>query len=229
MIETKPTVSHLPAIARGGAGPLPQNRRSTSRRREAISGLLFILPLFAAVAVLNFYPIIRNTYLSFTETGIFTGETWTGLSQYVRLFQDPEMWQSLLNTLEYAVIGLLGIPVAVIIAGLLNRPGLRFKSLYRVLFFLPVVTMPVAIGMIWSLMFNGDYGIINQALGTIGLPGVMWLSDPVAVIFAVGLVAVWAGHRVAPDHASCRIRGEHAALRDKFHAMLRRAVSASEN
>ncbi|MGV8895755.1 MAG: carbohydrate ABC transporter permease [Rhodoglobus sp.] len=155
--------------------------------------MLFILPLFTAVTVLNFYPIIRNTYLSFTETGIFSGETWTGLRQYIRLFQDPEMWQSLLNTLEYAVIGLLGIPLAVIIAGLLNRPGLRFKSLYRVLFFLPVVTMPVAIGMIWGLMFNGDYGIINQMLKSVGLPGVPWLSDPVAVIFAVGLVAVWAG------------------------------------
>lgn len=187
------TASPRSAFGRGDTRPFRSNRKSPARRREAITGLLFILPLFAAVGVLNFYPIIRNTYLSFTQTGIFSGETWTGLSQYVRLVQDPAMWQSLLNTMEYAAIGLLGIPLAVIIAGLLNRPGLRFKSFYRVLYFLPVVTMPVAIGMIWGLMFNGDYGIINQGLKAIGLPSVPWLSNPISVIFAVGLVAVWAG------------------------------------
>ncbi|MER3390831.1 MAG: sugar ABC transporter permease [Microcella sp.] len=176
---------------RGDVAPNSPGRTHTARRREAVTGFLFILPLFATVSLFMFYPIIRNTYLSFTETGVFGGETWTGLDQYIRLVQDPQMWMAIRNTGLYALIGLLGIPLALIIAGLLNRPGLRFKSLFRVIYFLPVVVMPVAIGMIWRLLFNDDYGIINSILNTIGLSSVQWLSDPVAVIFAIGFVAVW--------------------------------------
>ncbi|TDT74704.1 multiple sugar transport system permease protein [Arthrobacter sp. AG258] len=181
--------------------PLLEPRRRNprkARRQEAIAGLLFIAPLFAGVTVLNFYPIVRNTYLSLTKTGVFTGETFIWLDQYIKLFQDPQMWQAVLNTLLYGVIGLLGIPISVVIAGLLNRPGLRFQSGYRVLYFLPVVTMPVAIAMIWKLLYNGDYGLINQFLGIFGAPNIQWLTDPRFVIAAIGLVGVWAsiGHHV---------------------------------
>ncbi|MBN8424960.1 sugar ABC transporter permease [Microbacterium esteraromaticum] len=170
----------------------PPRRLGTARNREALAGYLFILPVFLGTAIFNFYPIFRSLYLSLTETGVFAGETFVGLQQYVRLFQDEQMLRSVFNTLIYATIGLAGIPLAVIFAGLLTKKGLRFVGGYRVLYFLPVVTMPVAVGLVWGLLFNTDYGIINQFLTALGLSPVPWLTDPSTMMIAIALVGIWA-------------------------------------
>ncbi|MFF8478922.1 carbohydrate ABC transporter permease [Streptomyces sp. NPDC015414] len=186
--------SRAPATAdRGGGTVPPRDRRTVAARREAAAGYLFILPLFLGVTAFCFYPLVRNLYLSTTRTGIFTGQTFVGADQYQRLLGDGEFWRSLINTFAYAGIALLGIPVSLVVAGLLNQRGLRFLSAYRVVYFLPVVTMPVAVGMIWKLLYNGDYGVLNQLLGTVGLDGAQWLSGPHLVIVAIGLVGVWSG------------------------------------
>ncbi|SCG37762.1 carbohydrate ABC transporter permease [Micromonospora coxensis] len=174
-------------------GPPTRRRRGQAGRREALAGYLFILPLFLGVSLFAFYPLVRNFYLSMTETGVFAGETFVGADQYQRLVSDGEFWRALLNTFGYAAIAMLGIPISLVVAGLLNRSGLRFKSAYRVIFFLPVVTMPVAIGMIWQLLYNGNHGIINQLLGLVGISPVQWLSDSRFSLVAIGLVGVWAG------------------------------------
>ncbi|ODT67055.1 MAG: hypothetical protein ABS75_24475 [Pelagibacterium sp. SCN 63-23] len=161
--------------------------------REALVGYVLILPLFIGVSVLFFYPIGRSIQLSFMKTGIFKGETFAGLMQYQKLLEDPVMWQSIANTFIYAGVALLQIPLAIFFAALLNARGLRFVGFYRVLFFLPVVTMPAAVGIVWTLLYNTDYGVINQVLKAVGIPGVAWLTQPVVVIIAVGIVGIWSG------------------------------------
>lgn len=156
-----------------------------------MTGLAFILPLFLGTAVLYFYPILRTMYLSFTETGFFVGETWTGLSQYQKLLADPNFWGALSNSLVYSIVAVMGIPLAIVLAALLNMKGLRFKSGYRLLYFLPVVTMPVAIGMVWTLLYNGDFGLINRVLGFFGMQGPSWLTSSATALVAVAVVGVW--------------------------------------
>ncbi|WP_422742435.1 carbohydrate ABC transporter permease [Micromonospora sp. WMMD754] len=192
---TQQLTQSRPLPARGVRSGPPHRRRraSPARRREAAAGYLFILPLFLGVSLFAFYPLVRNFYLSLTETGVFGGERFVGADQYHRLVSDGEFWRALLNTFAYAGIAILGIPISLVIAGLLNRCGLRFRSAYRVVFFLPVVTMPVAIGMIWQLLYNGEHGVVNQLLGLVGLDPVQWLSDSRTTILAIGLVGVWAG------------------------------------
>lgn len=165
----------------------------SERQREALTGYLFILPLFAGVTVLYFYPIIRSFELSLMQTGVFKGETFVGLKHYKHLIEDPMMWRALGNSVLYAIVGLLEVPLAILFASLLNTPGLRFLSFYRVLFFLPVVTMPAAVGMVWQLLYNIDYGPINQGLGAIGIPPVSWLTQPIVVVIAVAMVGIWSG------------------------------------
>lgn len=167
--------------------------RLSERSREAITGYLFILPLFLGVTVLFFYPIFRSVELSFMKTGIFKGETFVGLSQYQKLIQDPLMWKALRNTFIYAAVGLLEIPIAIFFAALLHTKGLKFISGYRLFFFLPVVTLPSAIGMIWMLLYNADFGIINQTLSLVGIGTIYWLTTPVLVIVSVAIVGIWAG------------------------------------
>ncbi|MET4783159.1 sugar ABC transporter permease [Glaciihabitans sp. UYNi722] len=191
------TVAPASYAARAAAerAPRPLGRRpggGKDRRYEALTGYLMILPLFAGVSVLFFYPIGRSIYLSFTKTGIFRGETFVGLAQYQQLLGDSQFWASVAHTLLYALISLAAIPIAVFFAALLNVKGLRFRSFYRVLFFLPVVTMPVAVGMIWKYLFNSDFGVVNQVIGLIGIPKVAWLSQPIVVVVAIAIVGLWA-------------------------------------
>ncbi|GAB3038503.1 sugar ABC transporter permease [Parafrigoribacterium mesophilum] len=157
----------------------------------------FVAPLFLGVCVFYLWPILQTIYFSFTKFGVFGGQTWIGADNWVRLFQDPDFYRAILNTLIYSGIVLLGIPVAVFLASLINRPGLKFSSLYRVLFFLPYIAMPVAISLVWRMMFNGDFGIINYVLSVVGIDGPHWLSTPGLALISVSLVGFWGSFGLA--------------------------------
>ncbi len=188
MSNTSSQSPRLTSVRRGGPA-----FHISERTREAITGYVLILPLFIGVTILFFYPIARSFELSFMQTGVFKGETFAGLKQYRHLFSDPQMWVATRNTFIYAGVALLEIPIAVFFATLLHTKNLAFLSGYRLMFFLPVVTLPSAIGMIWTLMYNGDFGIINQVLNVMGIPKISWLTTPIVVIVAVAFVGIWMG------------------------------------
>ncbi|WP_310739209.1 sugar ABC transporter permease [Microbispora sp. H10830] len=160
-------------------------------RAEALWGYAFIAPTGLGLAVFYLWPVLQTAYFSFTEWGAFGGHTWTGLDNYSRLLGDPEVGRAMLNTLAYTALGLIGIPLAIVFAALLNRPGLRGVSVYRTAFFLPVVTMPVAVAMLWRWLYNGDYGLVNQVLATVGIDGPNWIADPATAMYALVVVGVW--------------------------------------
>jgi len=176
------------------ASPPPTTKTPRATGAPRTDGLwpwLFVLPLLIGVGTFFIWPIIQTFYYSFTSWGVFGGSSFTGIANYVRLVSDPQLYQSLLNTIIYTVIVLLGIPIAVWLASLLNTPGLRFAQFYRVLFFLPYVAMPAAIALVWRIMFNGDFGIVNSFLGVFGIDGPYWISTPGFALVAVSLVGLW--------------------------------------
>ncbi|TDO52604.1 multiple sugar transport system permease protein [Kribbella sp. VKM Ac-2527] len=152
---------------------------------------LFVLPTFLGVLVFYLWPLVKTLYDSFTETGPFGGSTWVGAANYSQLVGDTEVYRAILNTVVYTAIVLLGIPLAVLFASLLNRPNLRFAMLYRTLFFLPYVAMPTAISLVWRIIYNGDYGVLNQALGVIGIDGPSWITQEWFALVAVALLGLW--------------------------------------
>lgn len=176
---------------------VPLDERQLRRRERKFAhkdkwwGYALIAPAGLGLAVFYLWPVLQTLYFSFTEWGPFGGTTWIGLENYRTLVADPEVWQSLGNTLFYTVLVLLGIPVAMILAVLLNLKGMRGTGFYRTLYFLPVVTMPAAVAVVWRWLYNGDIGIVNEALGKIGIDGAFWVSDPSTVRFAVAAVGVW--------------------------------------
>jgi multiple sugar transport system permease protein len=184
--QAPPASSLLGRPGRGG----PPARRGP-RPAAWLWPWLFVAPLAAGIAVFYLWPIVQTAWYSLTETGPFGGSTFAGLANYVALFADPELYLSLGNTLLYTVVVLLGIPIAVGLASLLNLPRLRFAALYRVLFFLPYVAMPTAIAMVWRVIFNGDFGILNRALAVVGIEGPYWISTPGAATVAVAVVGLW--------------------------------------
>ncbi|GAA0434242.1 ABC transporter permease subunit [Leifsonia naganoensis] len=155
--------------------------------------LLFIGPTALGLLVFYLWPTVRTFILSFTQSGPFGGSAFAGLENYARLAEDPALGRALINTAIYMLIALVGIPLAVAIAALLNTAGLKGRSVYRMLYFLPVVTMPAAIALVWKMLYNGDYGILNQALHVVGIQGGSWLTNPATALYAVALVGIWAG------------------------------------
>jgi multiple sugar transport system permease protein len=152
---------------------------------------VFVLPTFLGVLVFYLWPLLKTLYDSFTESGPFGGATWVGVANYSQLVGDSQVYRAIVNTVVYTAIVLLGIPVAVLFASLLNRPGLTGAMVYRTLFFLPYVAMPTAISLVWRIIYNGEYGVLNQALGVFGIDGPSWITEPWFALIAVALLGLW--------------------------------------
>ncbi|QHF96393.1 sugar ABC transporter permease [Streptomyces sp. NHF165] len=180
------------ATAPGGLDPAALRRRERRfRYRDKWWGYALIAPAGLGLAVFYLWPVVQTLYYSFTEWGAFGGTEWIGLTNYRTLVGDPEFWQALGNTVVYTALVLLGIPLAMVLAVLLNVKGMRGTGIYRTLYFLPVVTMPAAVAVVWRWLYNGDVGILNQALSAIGIDGTFWVSDPTTVRFAIAAIGVW--------------------------------------
>ena len=188
--EARTAVAGRAAAAGRGA---PRKRRRSSLGRSPWWALVFLGPSALGLAVFYLWPTVRTFILSFTRSGPFGGSDWIGIANYQRLFADPDLVGALINTGLFTLIGLVGIPLAVIIAGLLNTTGLAGKSVYRVLYFLPVVTMPAAIAIVWRTLYNGDFGVLNQILRVFGIHGTSWLTNSSTALVAVALVGIWGG------------------------------------
>lgn len=153
--------------------------------------LLFIGPIALGLVIFYLWPIVDTLYLSLGKTGVFGGWQWIGFANYAKVLSDPEFARALGNTFAYTGLVLLALPVALVIAVLLHTKGLRFVGALRVAYFLPIVTMPVAVGWIWNLIYNGEFGALNAVLGLFGIPGVSWLTNPTTALAAIGVAGIW--------------------------------------
>lgn len=175
--------------------PAPAGRAArVSRRRrrgEAAWAAFFLAPTALGLAVFYLWPVVQTFYYSFTTWGPFGGHTFSGLSNYRQLVHDPELRSAFVNTAWYCLLGLAGVPVALVLAAVLARPGRRGVGFYRAVLFLPVVTMPVAVAVVWRWLYAGDFGLINTLLAKVGIDGPYWISDPQTALIAVAAVAMW--------------------------------------
>lgn len=171
-------------------GPARERRRRVPNPDGAWPWL-FVLPTLIGLAIFYFWPVVQTAYYSFTKWGVFGGAEFVGLDNWISLLESGQVPRALVNTLVYTAMLLLGIPISIYIASLLNRPGLRFAAFYRVLYFAPFVSMPAAIALVWGMIFNSQYGILNQFLGVFGVPRVFWTSTEWVALIAIGIVGIW--------------------------------------
>ncbi|MGO5052411.1 carbohydrate ABC transporter permease [Lachnospiraceae bacterium LCP25S3_G4] len=167
--------------------------KATKRSRtEFLWGWFFILPTMLGLIILNIIPIFQTIYQSFFKTGSFgRGNVFVGMQNYERLIADDKVWQALGNTLKYAIIEVpLSIVIAIVLAVLLNKK-MKGRSIYRAIYFLPMVVAPAAVAMVWRWLYNSEFGLLNHALNAIGLKSVNWISNPKIAIISVAIVGVW--------------------------------------
>lgn len=160
-------------------------------KQHLIYGYLFIAPTAIGLFLLNIYPAIQTIYLSFQRSTGFGNSTFVGLENYQKMFADKEVWQSLINTFIYAVISVPIIVVFSLLVAVLMNQKIRGLSLYRTIYFLPVVAAPSAVAMIWRWLFNSDYGLINFVLNKLGMNSVQWISNPNIAISTIIIVGIW--------------------------------------
>lgn len=158
---------------------------------EARWGWILILPGLAGLGTFSIWPTFRTLYYSFTLWGPFGGHTWDGLANYRTLFSDSEVLHALRNTIIFAALALLSVPIGIVVSALLNRQNLRGLSVYRTLYFIPVITLPAAVALMWKFVYNGDYGPVNQVLRAVGIHGPHWTADPSTALYSVAVVAIW--------------------------------------
>lgn len=160
-------------------------------RIRLFSGLAFISPWIIGFLVFTLYPVISSLYYSFCDYDVLSKPVFVGTLNYKDMFSDEVFWQSLWNTFIYAAFALpLGMITALMFAVLLNCQ-IKAKSIFRMLFFLPSLVPLVATAMIWLWIFNGKYGLMNNALAFLGVEGPNWLSDAMWTKPALILTSIW--------------------------------------
>jgi multiple sugar transport system permease protein len=168
-------------------------RASSPFRTEALMGYLFIVPSVALFLIFVLLPAFLAFFLSFTRYDILTPIQWIGLQNYERLTRDTLFFISLRNVVAYVLMFVpLILALSLCLAMLLNRkrPGVRF---FRILFYIPVITSPIAAATIWTMILHKDFGLINRALAVVGISGPTWLFDPDYVMLAIVMVTLWQG------------------------------------
>ncbi|MDZ5077242.1 sugar ABC transporter permease [Nesterenkonia sp. HG001] len=184
--------TEAPQRASDEARPTPSPQRRTRRRRRPIqwAGYIFLLPWFLGM-LFTIVPFGASLYLGFTDYDLLTPPSWVGLENFIELFRDPRVGQSLIVTFTYTLVSVpLSLIAALGVALALNR-GLRGLPLYRAVYYLPsLLGGSVAIVMLWRQIF-GTRGIVNTFLGWFGIDGPAWVSDPSTALSVLIILNVW--------------------------------------
>ena len=162
------------------------------KKTNNLSAFILLFPAFFCLFLFNFYPILRNFYLSFTSWDMVTGDPrFIGLENYLSLLSDSTFRVSFWNNIHYTVVTVpLSIILGILIAMLMN---VRMKGIqvFRVIYFLPQITSMIAIGIVWTTVL-ANYGPINQFLMTLGMENPpQWLSSSDWALISVEMVSIW--------------------------------------
>ena len=167
--------------------------KSKQTRRELKWGLIFITPWIIGFLIFNLYPTLASFYYSFTDKGLVRPPEFVGFDNYAKLLtHDSQFIKAIGNTLYMVVFAVpLGIVVAFLTALLLNMK-VRGQAGFRTIYYLPTVVPAVAGTLLWLWILNPQYGIMNQALQSIGLRSPAWFGSPLWSKPALIMMGLWA-------------------------------------
>jgi ABC-type sugar transport system permease subunit len=165
--------------------------------RKALTGYAFILPALLLLVVFALGPFLFTIWVSLHEWNMLTpveDMPWVGLDNYKFLFQDDPLFRETLKNTIVFTLGNVGVSLslALLVAIVLNGP-IRWRPLWRAAFFLPYITAPVAIAIVWRNMLDGQFGMINGLLARVGLPQQGFIDSLDQAMPSLIGVAVWQG------------------------------------
>lgn len=161
--------------------------------KKSIKGWLYILPALFIIFVFTLYPLVRAFAMSFEEGFDLIHGTYKdiGFENYQKVLADPSFLKAIKNTTIYAIIVVpCSICLSLLIAAMINGTQ-KTKGLFQTIYFLPYVTSVIAIGIVWSWIYNSNYGLLNTFLNFLGFDSIPWLNKPKYALPALIIFAIW--------------------------------------
>lgn len=163
----------------------------TPQGRRTVIGYIFIGPFILGVLLWVLIPALTAAWLVFHDWNLISPAKYTGLDNIVRLGTDKLFWQSLKVTSIYTVVSVpLGLVISFSLALLINQQ-IRGIAIFRTIFYLPSIMPIVAAAVLWSWIFNTEFGLLNTLLRYVGLPKIGWLQRPEWALTALILMSLW--------------------------------------
>ena len=168
----------------------PANPLLRSERRWAV---FFLTPSLIGFLVFTFLPVVASLGLSFVKWNLIRAPEFIGIDNYTRAFRDPMFLRVLKNTVVYT-LGTVPSAMALSLAlALALNQKIRGVTLFRGLYYLPVVAPMIAVTMVWRWLYNTNYGVINYILSLIDVPAIPWLTSTRWAMPSVIIMSVWKG------------------------------------
>lgn len=168
---------------------------NTSSRTTA--AWIFLSPAMTVIGIFFVLPVLAAFVLSFTDFDIYALGNWDyirfiGFQNYARILETPLFWKALKNTFYFVLVGgPLSVAVSLGTALMLDSKLAKFKSFYRTVYFLPVVSSLIAVAIVWRYLYHPAHGLLNYFLSLFGVSPIDWLGDPDLAMPAIILMAVW--------------------------------------
>jgi multiple sugar transport system permease protein len=200
------------ATLTAGRRPASRRRPDRGRRREVVAGYLFSLPFLALFLVFTIGPVLASFLMSFTDLRSSDvrsplAVSAVGLDNYSKLLSDETFHKAALNTAYFVVIGVpLTMCLALAVAVGLNTGITRLRTVFRVGYYLPVVTSIVAVAVVWRFLLEPDSGVVNTLLGYVGIDGPSWLNSETFAMPSLIVMSAWPGCRSFPRRCTRRRR-----------------------
>jgi multiple sugar transport system permease protein len=154
---------------------------------------IYTLPAVLFVLLMMLFPIIYTLRISFYEWSMSatTPPKWVGLSNYIQLLHDSRFWHAVSSTFYFTIAALVAETVLGVAIALLLYRDFRGKNIVKTLFLLPMVATPVAMGLVWMLIYEPSIGAANLILKSMGLEPLLWLASTKQVIPSIVIIDVW--------------------------------------
>jgi multiple sugar transport system permease protein len=165
--------------------------RSSLRRREAITGYLFILPAVLGFLLWTAGPMAYSFWMSLHEWDLLTSPEWVGFGNYQDMWDDPLFWKSLRVTFYFLFVSVPLFQLLSFGVALLLNVRVKGISFFRTAYYLPTIVPLVASSVLWAWVFNSEFGLLNALLRKFGISKILWLQDPTWAMPALIVMSLW--------------------------------------
>lgn len=165
-----------------------------NKKQKRLIIIIFLLPSLIGLFIFCLLPMIASLIYSFLEYDVLrplSEAKFVGVDNFRNIFAEGELWSVLWHNAQYLLMYVPTIMVTSIIMAMLLNKDFKGRTVYRIIFYTPVITSWVAASVVWRWILSGKYGFINQGLELLGITGPSWLSNPAWAMAGIVIVAIW--------------------------------------